>query len=336
MLRPAARITALGGETLKPLDSTGLERPAGNPAGLLESRAVRRTPLLLLTLLAIVALTSPAAAGRRSLAYRLPVDAIEGLSFTVDHRVQTRAVELPPEAEPYDVQGLMTDLGEVKTLVTGRIERTVARVFRDRSLGLVSRVTGLSGTVDRGAGAQPASLDGLEGKSVSMRALDSGELLASLGWSHMAGAGRGGDLVRDVLLLSVLRLPFMLPEGEGALPTSFRLRVPVDGLLNLDQSWNLAWTSTPPPAGCRRCAALHYEATMTEAAEDRHPARPMDSASTGEATGTLVLGPRGALVSHDFAMTWTRTVRSLRENGTRRAELEQVHGLTGRLEGAGR
>ncbi len=294
---------------------------------------MRRFLPLLISVAALAALSNPALAGRRSLTYRMPSNAIEALSFTVDHRVQTRAVELPPEAEPYDVEGLLAGLGDVNTVLSGRLERTVGRVFRDRSLGLVTRVIELSGTVDRGAGPTEAQLQGMEGKSVSMRVLESGELLASLGWSHMAGAGRGGDLVRDVLLFSVLRLPYTPPANGGAIPASFRLRVPVDGLLNLDQSWSLQWFEAEAPADCSRCTALRYEATMTEAAEDRHPARPMDSASTGEATGTLLLDRRGTLVAHDFGLVWTRTVRSLRENGTRRAEFEQVHTVKGQLEG---
>ncbi len=294
---------------------------------------MRRFLLILISLAALAALSSPALAGRRSLTYRMPSNAIEVLSFKVDHRVQTRAVELPPEAEPYDVDGLLAGLADVNTVVQGRLERTVGRVFRDRSLGLVTRVVELSGTVDRGAGPAQAALEGLEGKSVSMRVLESGELLASLGWSHMAGAGQGGDLVRDVLLFSVLRLPYTLPANGGAIPSSFRLRVPVDGLLNLDQAWNLQWTAAEAPADCRRCTALQYEATMTEAAEDRHPARPMDSSSTGEATGTVLLDAKGAVLTHDFGLVWTRTVRSLRENGTRRAEVEQVHTVQGHLEG---
>ena len=307
-----------------------------DPAGLVESAAVRRILLILLSISVIAAAAGTASAGRRSLSYRLPTDAIEGLSFTVEHRVQTRALELPPEAESYDTAGLMADLADVRTSVQGRMERTVARVFRDESLGLVTRLVDLQGSVDRGTGAHPAVLQGLEGKSVSMRMLGSGELLGSLGWEHLAGATRGGDLVRDVLLMSMLRLPYAVPSGPGSIPTTFRMRVPVDPLLNLDQRWTMAWTAAVAPPDCKRCSALSWTATMTEAAVDGHPARPMDSAATGQGQGTIVLGPRAALVAHDFVIVWTRTVRSLRENDTRRAEIEQVHTITGRVDGGAR
>lgn len=301
--------------------------------GLLECAAVLRS-LSVTTLALALLLVAPAADGaRRSLGYKMPANALEHFEFTVDHHVTTRAVELPPEAEPYDVDGLFEAIGDVRTQVRGRVERTVARVFRDRSLGLVSRVVDVQGTIDRGAGAQDADFTGIDGKSVSMRVLDSGELLASLGWEHLAGAGRGGDLVRDLLLLSVLRLPYAEPSGAGAVPSTFRLRLPEDQLLNRDQSWTLAWTAGEVPAGCKGCTALAYTGTATEAAVDRHPARPMDSESTAELSGTVVLDRRSALVEHTFEVTWTRTVRSLRENETRRAEIEQVHSVRGALRG---
>ena len=293
------------------------------------SAAVRR-PLILLVLL-LLGTAASAHAARRSLAYKMPANALEHLGFQVEHRITTEAVELPPEAAPYDVDGLLQAVGDVTTTVSGRLERTVARVFRDRSLGLVSRVVALQAQVDRGQGPTDVPLAGLEGKSVSMRVLDSGELLASVGWEHMAGAGRGGDLVRDLLLFSVLRLPYAVPSGTGAIPSTFRLRIPEDPLLNRDQAWTLAWTAASPPADCRRCSALAWSAEVTEAAEDRHPARPMSAEGTATGSGVVVLNGRGALVAHDFSLTWTRTVRSHRENGDRRAELTQVHTVTGRL-----
>ena len=293
-----------------------------------------RPILSALLCLGLITSITPAAEGaRRSLAYRMPANAIEQIGFAVEHSVSTRATELPPEADEYDLTTLGAILGTVQTVVSGRIERTVARVFRDNSMGLVSRVIAVQASVDRGEGPQPVSTAALEGKSVSMRVLGSGELLASVGWEHSAGAGRGGDLVRDALLLSVLRLPYALPGGSGTIPSTFRLRLPEDALLNRDQAWTLGWTSGDVPHGCRRCSALAYTGRVTEAAQDRHPARPMDSEGEATVSGTIILDARGALVGHTFAVVWTRTVRSLRANGDRRAEFEQLHSLTGTLTG---
>ena len=117
------------------------------PIGLLSFAAVSTTSRLLLGTLALLAVAiiapSPSHAARRNLKYRLPADAIESLQFEVQHTVSTRFDTLPPEAEPYDVDALQASLAEVKTVLSGRIERVVGRVFRDSSLGLVSRVIDL-------------------------------------------------------------------------------------------------------------------------------------------------------------------------------------------------
>lgn len=305
--------------------------------GLLRSDAVWTLRRLLLGTLALlvvaILLPSPSHAARRNLKYRLPTDAIESLQFEVQHTVTTRFDTLPPEAEPYDVKALEASLAEVKTSLSGRIERVVGRVFRDSSLGLVSRIIDLEGTIDRGEGAVPVNWSGLEGKSVSMRMLESGELLASAGWQHIAGAARGGDAVYAVLLQSILRLPFDVPAQGGAVPLTFRSRVPVDPLLNLDRGWNLSFTAGEPPAGCgRRCVALNYEGTVTEAAVDQHPARPMKRDSTATVSGTVVLGNRAGFVKdHSFEIRWTHAVESLRENGTTRAAIVQEQVTTGRI-----
>ncbi len=282
--------------------------------------------------LALLLPVAPADAARRNLTYKLAQDKVETLGFEVEHVVTTSFARMPPEAEPYDVEGLEASLAEVKVQVAGSLERVVGRVFRDSSLGLVTRVVGLAGTVDRGEGAEAIPFDELEGKSVSMRVLDSGELLASSGWEHLAGAGRGGDLVEPVLLQSVLRLPFTVPEGEGVLPASFRLRVPVDPLLNLDQTWDMKYGAGEVPKGCRRCVAITYAGTVTEAAEDQHPARPMKRQSEAEVSGTILLsGKNGQLLEHVFSLVWTRNVTSHRENDTVRGAIDQTQTITGRI-----
>jgi len=285
-----------------------------------------------LLLLALLAPAAPADAARRDLTYKLAQDKLETLSFEVEHVVTTTFERMPPEAEPYDVEGLESSIASVKVQVAGSLERVVGRVFRDSSLGLVTRVVGLAGTVDRGQGAEAIAFDGLEGKSVSMRVLDSGELLASSGWQHLAGAGRGGDLVEPVLLQSILRLPFTVPEGEGLIPGSFRVRVPVDPLLNLDQTWTLQYGAGEVPKGCRRCVAISYSGTVTEAAEDQHPARPMKRAGEATVSGTILLsGKRGQLLEHAFSVAWTRNVTSHRENDTVRGAIAQTQTITGRI-----
>ncbi len=293
------------------------------------------SPLRLLLALFVVLLVVPAAgqAARRTLRYKLTQDTLEAFTFDVKHTVGTTFDRLPPEAESYDTESLASSLETVTTTVEGSLERVVGRVFRDSSLGLVTRVLDLKGTVDRGDGAQPVSLEGLEGKSVSMRVQESGELLASSGWSHIAGAGRGGELIVPVLLQSVLRLPFQVPEGGGTMPLSFRLRVPYDALLNLDQNWDLAFSAVDSSKECgRRCIALSYEGKVTEVAEDQHPARPMKRDSQAMVSGTIVLDSKvGRLYRHEFTLRWTHSVTSHRENETVRGAIIQEQVVTGSI-----
>jgi|GEM_PF-1555743 len=321
------------------LDDTLSPRPRLlRSAAVLAPRSLLPFLVIALGASALLVQVNSAQAGRRSLRYRLPADAIETLSFDVAHTVQTSFDQLPPEAEPYDTDTLQASLATVTTEVSGTIERVVGRVFRDRSLGLVSRVIDVAGSVDRGQGAEPLDASGIEGKSVSMRVLESGELLASAGWQHLAGGGRGGDAVFTVLLQSILRLPFEVPSNGGTLPTSFKQRVPVDPLLNLDQTWDLLYSAAEVPDGCgRRCVAVSYEGTITEAAVDGHPARPMKRDGAAQVSGTILLDSKSGYVrDHTFKLAWTFTTTSLRENGTPRAVITQLQTTKGRVFGGAR
>ena len=290
---------------------------------------------LLLVLSASFASRSAEAAARRTLEHRLPVDAIEVLAFSITQDVGTRFVTLPPEASPYDTDSLARELAQVSTRIEGRLERVVARVLRDRSLGLVTRLVGLEATVDRGGSARSVAVGGLEGASVSMRVLPSGELLDSVGWEHLYGAGRPGELLTDLLLMSILRLPYAVPTEDSAIPTTFRLRVPVDDSLNRDQTWELTWLAAPSPCG-GRCQAFAYEGRIKEAAVDRHPARALGGTGQGSLRGTIVLATRnGALVSHEWELRTAADVRTAREDGSVRAEVAQDRVVRGRIVPAG-
>ena len=283
-------------------------------------------------LAALVLGPAAADAGRRSLAYAFPQDDLRSFRFQTTHRVTTDLGTLPPEASAYDVAPVRERLADVTTRVDGRLERMVARVFRDSSLGVVSRLVDLKGEVER-PGGQAAALDlaRLEGKSVSMRLEPGGGLLDSTGWEHILGGFQGGHIVADVLAQSVLRLPRELPAARPR-PTSFRVRVPVDSQLNRDQTWVLSWTRGEAPAECgRRCLALDYHGSLTEAAKDQHPARPMEATGAGTAEGTIVLGPRHDLRSHEWRITWEREVTTHRSDGSKRARVTQSEVISGSL-----
>lgn len=296
---------------------------------------VARPRLLALCCLIAGLLVAQAAAGsvRRSLNYRLPEDVIERFSFEASRSVETIFSRLPPEAEPFDVPSIEARLHQVDTRVQGTIERMVGRVFRDQSLGLVTRLVGLSGTIDRGAGPGELDLAGLEGKSLSMRVKPSGEILDSFGWSHFVGAGRAGDLVLEVFLQQVLRLP-NVPPRSGRVGSTFNLRMPIDPMLERAQTWVVAWTETEGGQTCRGCLQLSYEGDVKEASVDKHPARPMKLDGDAKVSGQVLLGPgpgKRELRSHRWTFTWDRTIRSERDNGTLRGEVKQTATVQGRV-----
>ena len=281
-----------------------------------------RRPLLG-CLLAALLLSLPAWAGRRTLRYQLPQDVLESFAFETTRRVATRVVSLPPEADAYDVDSVLDRMRSVQTRTTGRVERVVARVHRDGSLGLVSRLVGLQGSIDRGTGPTALDVAVLEGKSLSMRVLPSGELLDSFGWTHFAGAGRGADLVGELFTQTVLRLPYAVPKG-GSIPTTFRVRLPLDPLVQRDQNWNLAYTDGEPPADCKgKCVALAYTGTVTELSRDTHPARRMELQGEAKVQGTILLAGNRRLREHRWSITWARELSSQRADGALRGALVQ-------------
>lgn len=276
------------------------------------------------------------AAGRRSVDYLLPQDTLERFEFEASHHLTTEFVRLPPEADAYDVASLGTDIADVHTTISGGMERFVGRVFRDRSLGIVSRLVDLNATVDRGEGPVTLSLADLDGKSVSLRTHGSGELLDSYGWQHILGAGRSGDLVVEALLMQVFRLPAHVPKGDASFGTTYRLRFSPDA--SVERNWDhvVVFTAADPPADCRRCVAMNYRGDLQEASRDKHPARPMALKATGSVEGTILLGPvvsagRRALLSNSWSIRWQRTITSERAGGATRGEIEQTAEITGRF-----
>jgi hypothetical protein len=284
-------------------------------------------------LLSAVSASPADAASRRSLKYGFPQDRIEVFDFELTRSTSLAMKHLPAEAQGFDVESLIARLGTVETRLEGRLERVLARVFRDFSQGLVTRVVDVDGTIDRGAGAEALDTSILEGKSVSFRLLASGELLDSVGWSRLAGAERGGTLVEELLLQSVMRLPQSIPKGTQMFPANYRVRVPLDSFLTRDQTWIVGFTAGTAPAECGRgCVAIDYRGELSEKAIDKHPARPMRLTGKGTVSGTIVLTRREKnLYEHTFVFDWAREVRSERDNDTLRGEVVQTERVEGVL-----
>ncbi|HCP44717.1 MAG TPA: hypothetical protein DIU15_01590 [Deltaproteobacteria bacterium] len=285
--------------------------------------------LRLLIPLILGALISPASAGpRRSLQYLFPMDQLESFSFEVESVAETQLVRKPADAARFDLAPVEARLLDVRTRSQGRLDRSLARVFRDGSLGLIVRVVDLQGSVQRGdeGAREPLELGGLNGKSVALRVHASGELLDSHGWSHILGAQRPGSVLGDLFLQSILRLPRHPPKSSSPMSVTFRTRVPVDGSLQRDRTWTLTYRRAEAPSACGKgCLAMAYEGEVLERSADTHPARPMELRGKASVSGLIVLrSRRSRLVSHSWTSQWTHEVKTKGSEGRVRGEVVQV------------
>lgn len=299
------------------------------------SPRARPALLLALAVLLLVCWSGPAPAARRSLHYDFVENEVASYQFESRRLVRTGIARLPAEADRFDHAPVFQRIAEVESRLEGRLERFNAKRYRDGTVGIVARLVGLSGTIQRGDEAVERGFDELEGRSLSYRTHTSGELLDSHGWSHFMGGGRGGELAQDVFLQSVLRLPRHLPRGEQTITNSFTVRVPVDPALERSTLWMVRYSSGPTPEDCGpRCWAVDYSGELSESSTDKHPARPMTRKGLGTVSGRILLAGRGRakrLLAHEWTITWDRRVASQRPNGTLRGELTQTVEASGNL-----
>ncbi|MBJ93352.1 MAG: hypothetical protein CMP23_02640 [Rickettsiales bacterium] len=188
--------------------------------------------------------------------YSFVENQVESFRFQLERRVKT---------------GGELDLAPFMTRLEGRVQRYLARVFRDGSFGFVTRVVELSGTESfNNEAAQALDLGGLDGRSISLRLARTGELLDSVAWSYLRTAG-GGDLVDGTLLASLPRLPERLPAAGEELPQSYRLSFDYGAGVRCDQLWVLVYRLGAGFSGSCGvgCMPLAYRAELSERCADR-------------------------------------------------------------------
>ncbi len=265
---------------------------------------------LAITAVVLVLASTLLAAPGRSLLYSLQPDRLEAFSLELTQVVST------------DFEGLASDQlegapppdtgwgsGAVTTRVRGELQRYVARVFRDGTLGLVSRVRALDAVVERGEQPSTHDLAAVDGRSVSLRVNGTGEILDSFGWRQLRAAGVG-ELLDDAFLQSMVRLPPVVPQVGSPTAMTFRLEVPVEDGLHCDQTWVLSFKATEglAPKPCPgRCMLLEYAGTVRESCRDLQ--RGMERTGEAEAGGRLALkrvGGKVSLYSHHWRLLWQR------------------------------
>ena len=260
--------------------------------------ARRGLSLAALCLVVLLCQPSPAAAG---LQYRLKPDHLESFHFELSRSVRT-------ERAGHSLIQPFT------TRVRGKVERYLARVFRDGTLGVVVRTVNLDGTIERAPASQPKPLDlgAVDGRSVSLRVDRSGALLASYGWLEVRRAGVG-DLVDEALLFAVPRLPPQIPAPGQSVAGTHRIEIPIAAGLSCEQTWVLTYTRPLEPLqDCRgSCRAVSYEGSVREKCEDR--ARGMARTSIAEVQGQLEItgsAQHRRLRAHRWGIDWERSLAS--------------------------
>jgi len=230
------------------------------------------------------------------LQYQFQEDHLESFQFELSRSVRT-------ERAGVDL------LQPFSTRIQGTVQRYVARVFRDGSLGLVVRTMGLDGSIQRvGMSESKLDLSAVEGRSLSLRLDRGGAQLDSTGWLHLRRAG-AGDLVDDVLLGSAPRLPARIPAQGEAVASSYRMQLPIDEGLSCQQTWILSYSPVEEKLDeCHgSCRALAYEGTVRENCMDR--ANALERSGSAKVTGQLEIHVRGArsrVRAHRWSVDWER------------------------------
>jgi len=253
-----------------------------------------------LCLVVVVVLPAPSLAG---LKYRFQEDQVESFRFESSRSERTE-------------RSGVTLIQPFKTRVSGRTQRYLARIFRDGTLGVVVRTWELTGAIER-AGAEATALDltGVDGRSVSLRVDRSGALLDSYGWLHFRRSG-SGDLVDEVLLGAVPRLPPGIPDRDEVVASTYRLALPIEEGLSCDQTWVLSYSrlSEQPPTCRGSCTTVAYEGTVRESCEDR--ARGLKRGAVAKVSGQLEIKEHAAsrrLRAHRWSLDWERRLTSARD-----------------------
>jgi hypothetical protein len=240
------------------------------------------------------------AAPAGGLQYRLVADELDAFSFELRQVVTSEGSS-----------GAL--IPEFTTRLSGELQRYVARIFRDGSLGMVARVISLEAASERGGQSRSVDVTDLDGRSVSLRLNGRGELLDSVGWQQLRRAG-SQDLLDDVFLRSVARLPPRLPPPARPETMTWRFALTVQEGLSCEQTWILTYTraSGPQPDSCpRSCVLLDYEGTVRETCVDERGG--MRRSGDGEVSGQLALagaGRRRVLRSHQWRSSWQRRIEA--------------------------
>jgi hypothetical protein len=222
---------------------------------------------------------------------------------------------------------LASTFAPLRWTVDAMLSMDPVRRFRDGSIGWLIRFDKVTEFIHDDEGAKPVPISGLEGRTVELRAFEDGEVLDVDMGAHIAGWGRGGDVL-DVLLPVLSPAP---PEMGWGKTGTRRMIWPFR--IGREARWDNAvaaeWRNSGPIkdlAGPVR--RYHYSGPWTLRGSDRRKPPGLRFSGTGELSGTVDVTFRdGRVLRHEFS--GIRRVEIVRQAGD---PIRQEQRFTGKLE----
>lgn len=287
-------------------------------------------------LLVALALTTGCGVAYRTLRWNTPDDVVQLYTFETVHDIETSLETLQAAVAPETLAAIEGKLREQRFVLSGTLEKRKAQYFLDSTSGYVITLVSIDPPPDDAGLTSPLDVDGLVGKSVALRAFDSGEIFETIGFEHFAGYGRFGDLFADVFSQLMMRLPPELPDIGATIAVHNKVPLKIDPLCKLEHTWEVEFQRTGEPEPChigRACVELRYDGTLEEKGFNKDPRHVTEVVGSGTVRGTMLmaLDTRDSQ-EHRYEVQISRTIRTYEgpfdrsegEEGTVRAVLQQT------------
>lgn len=287
-------------------------------------------------LLVLVLLGGGCGAAYRSLRWNTPDDTALRYDFETRRVIETELETVPAGADPAVLAALRDKLQQHELALSGTLEKRKAQYFRDATSGFVITLASVDAMAAPEGIPSPLDVEGLVGKSVSVRGFDSGEVFEAIGFEHFSGYGRFGDVFADVFLQLMRRLPPELPEAGSSAVVHSEIPLQIDPLCEVRRISEVEYRVAGEPTPCqlgRTCVELLYEGWVRETGFNREPRHVTELEATGTIRGSMLLAMDVRdFQEHRYEVDIDRTIRTYEgpfdreegEQGTVRAVVLQA------------
>jgi hypothetical protein len=279
-------------------------------------------------LLVALVLTTGCGAAYRTLRWNTPDDVVRQYTFETVHDIETSLETLPAASTPDGLAAIEDKLREQRFTLSGTLEKRKAQYFRDGTSGYVITMSAIDPPPDDGGLVSRLDVDGLVGKSVAIRAFDSGEIFEAIGFEHFTGYGRFGDLFPELFSQLMMRLPPELPDIGNSIAVHNEVPLQLGPLCKLEHTWDVEFHRTGEPEPCnigRACVELQYNGTLAEKGFNKEPRHVTEVVGSGTIRGTILLAlDTRDFQEHRYEVQNNRTIRTFEAPFDRREGEEGV------------